>query len=586
LAVLALIILNLGLYGRLSSQALPEPSVVTFPYSEDFSTLSEPQYVEFGGDWEIRDQALVQLDTNGYDLSAFIPMEISPEQGYQFDTDVRFIGGTAGGGLFFNAQQPTSRQKSHMVRFNVDQNQLWLVYGYFGDDSNFVGQGSTVLSLEPGTAESHQLTVQVTDETYRILLNGMPQVSDVPLIYRGGAVGFITAASQVSFDNVVVEPLVSAADAVASSPPTPEAPISAQSSEVVMTPLFDDNFDTNAVGETLWRPLSGQWLVENGVYTQTQTAGFDLSSIYQQMFTTPYMLRVTLQHRANAGGGVLFGLPGFDSARGGHMVRYIEDGSVVTWGYFDESGVYIGQGSATVNPPGEAVHTFEVFVDATSYSIRLDGIELATGVERYNPSPASAIAVTASQSAVAFDSVEVQGITEAVVTEVSSAVPEIDAAEAIGDWRMEDTRIIQAASELTDYIAGTGTAGEQFTISIDVRLPESSPDAGAGIVFHMSGRNQRALGSMVRFGSGGSELFWGHYDTDGVFVGEGGAELEVRPGMIRTLRLVVGMNNYDIFVDEVLVAEALPLSTRSGWIGLLSFSGPVEFSNIRLAAGG
>ncbi|MDX2141266.1 MAG: hypothetical protein SF123_24490 [Chloroflexota bacterium] len=582
--MLALIILNLGLYGRLSSQVLPEPSVVTFPYSEDFSALSEPQYVEFGGDWEIRDQALVQLDTNGYDLSAFIPMEIPPEQGYQFDADVRFIGGTAGGGLFFNAQQPTSRQKSHMVRFNVDQDQLWLVYGYFGDDSNFVGQGSTLLSIAPGTTESQRLAVQVTGETYHILLNGTPQVSDIPLLYRGGAVGFITAASQVAFDNVIVEPLTSAA--VTSSSPPPEVAASVGNGESALITLLSDGFDAPDLSETLWRPISGQWLLENGVFAQKQTAGFDLSSIFQQSFATPYTLRATLQHRANVGGGVLFGLPTLDNVRGGHMVRYIEDGSVVTWGYFDDTGAYVGQGSAEVDLPGTAAHTFEVSVGATLYSIRLDGVELATVVELYNPAPESAIGLTSSQSEVAFDSVEIQGVENVVNSATTSPVSEIDAAEATGDWRMDGASIVQTAAEPTDYIAGTGIAGEQFVISMDVLLSESSQDAGAGIIFHMSGRNQRALGSMVRFGAGGSQLFWGHYDANGVFIGEGGVELEARPGVTRTLRLVVRTGTYDIFVDEVLVAEALALNTSSGWIGLLSFSGPVEFSNIQLAVGG
>ena len=38
-----------------------------------------------------------------------------------------------------------------MARFNVDGDKLWLIYGYYGDDSNFVGQGSAPLDvLFPG----------------------------------------------------------------------------------------------------------------------------------------------------------------------------------------------------------------------------------------------------------------------------------------------------------------------------------------------------------------------------------------------------------------------------------------------------
>ncbi|MEZ4667032.1 MAG: hypothetical protein R3E39_03780 [Anaerolineae bacterium] len=163
LAIVALVVLNLGLYTRLSSQ--PEPLRFNFPYTENFSALSVDEYELFGGDWEIRDETLVQLSTSGYDLMSFVPIDIPPEQNYTYESSLRYLGGIMGGGLIFNAQQITSRQKSQMLRFNVDNGVMWLIYGYFGDDSNFVGQGSAALDIPLGDPNWHRLRVKLTVRT-------------------------------------------------------------------------------------------------------------------------------------------------------------------------------------------------------------------------------------------------------------------------------------------------------------------------------------------------------------------------------------------------------------------------------------
>ncbi|QPC84958.1 hypothetical protein G4Y79_11485 [Phototrophicus methaneseepsis] len=601
LFVVALAILNIGLYTRLAAQPI-EPRF-SFPYYETFDTLSEVPYEEFGGDWEIRDQMLVQLSTDGFDLSAFVPIAVTAEQPYGAEATLRYLGGSMGGGIYFNAQQTTSRQKSHMVRFNVDNGQLWLIYGYFGDDSDFIGQGSVPLSMAPDNADPHKLRVEVNENDYDLLIDDAVVAGDIPLNYKGGAVGFITASSQVAFDNIAINEISQSSD-VAEQPieqvtepvvePTDEPgsePTLVTSApdpiDIEQQRLFGDSFEGPAGGESLWLPITGNWAYQDGTFVQSQTDGFDLSAIYQRPVTYPMTMRATFQHRDGVGGGVLFNIPAPDNKNGGHMIRYIDTGDVIAWGYFDESGVFNGQGSAQVNLPGQAPHTLEIRTQGETYDVYLDNAQLATGIPVNNPTSPSYIGLTSSQSVVAFEQVDVFTNAPSPSIDATESVPtaNIDAEAASGNWTVEGSTITQSDVEATDYVAGTGLGGEQFNISADISLPVDNPDAGAGIIFHMQGRDDRGLAHMVRFGSNGQELFWGRYDADGIFTGEGGIPLELAPGETYNLLLSVHTDNFDIQVNGETLVEAIPIQRSSGWIGLVSFSGPVVFSNVNMQLG-
>jgi len=585
LAVIALIVLNLGLYTRLV--ALPEQVVFEIPYFEDFATLTTNPYDEFGGDWEIRDETLVQLSTDGFDLTTYIPLALAPEQIYVYETKIKFLGGTMGGGVLFNAQQTTSRQKSHMVRFNVDQDQLWMIYGYFGDDSDFIGQGSILLAITPENVDQHRLKVQVNPESYNIYLDDGLLVDNIPLNYFGGSVGLITATSQVAFDDVRIDENITQAIPATQPPiimtdsvlqPTTDVSI------ILDTPLFTDSFDSVG-GESLWQPISGDWLFSDGRLVQQLTDGFDLSNIYQRALPYPMTFKATFQHQQGSGAGVLFNLPQTGSKNGGHMVRYIDMGDVIAWGYFDESGVFNGQGDIKVGQPGQISHTLAIIVNGQTYDIYLDDTLLRNGIPIVNPVSPSYIGVTASQSAVSFENVDVfTGTTNLTQPDIETTA-NINIESATGTWIIDGGNITQTDTDNTDYVAGTGFAGEQFTISVDINLPPDVPDAGAGLIFHMNGRDDRSQGYMVRFGSGGSEVFWGQFTDDGTFAGDGGVPTEIEPQESQRLQLIVSENTFDIRINNKTLVESIPLQRTNGWIGLVSFRGPVQFSNLNLQLG-
>lgn len=593
LTLLAIVLFNFGLYTRLGAQ--PKVDLFSIPYTEDFTAITESPYEEFGGDWEIRDQMLIQMDTNGFDLTSFIPLTVPEEISYRFGATLQYFGGSMGGGLLFNAQQVTSRQKSHMVRFNVDNDQLWLIYGYFGDDSDFIGQGSIPVEMETTDNTPQRLELVVTADTYNINLNNEIVVQDIPLNYVGGAVGFISASSQISFDDVVVIPIANETEAVESQPepvvesaeqPTTESVIfDAPDTVFLNEELYTDTFENWGVGEVRWRPINGNWTYEDNAMVQTQTELFDLSNIYQNPVTYPMTYLAKFRHLEGVGGGLLFNLKLPNATENGYMVRYISDADVIAWGYFDDTGAFNGLGSVDVPPPGNAQHSLGVAVANGQFDVLLDGNTVATNIPLHEEVTPSYVGLTASQSMVAFDEVNIYGEVSRVEGVTTTTTANIDSAAATGTWTIEDTVILQSDTEATDYVAGTGLAGEQFTVSVNIRFDNDFDDAGAGIIFHMAERDNPVSGNLVRFANHGRGIFWGQYDENRVFTGAGDATLNDDAVETISLKLVVRQTNYDIWADDQLVSENIPLDSNSGWIGLVSFRGAVAFSDFNIVLG-
>ena len=538
LAAFALVIFNLGLNQRLRPQ--PDPIPFGFPYHEDFSGVTHVPYDEFGGDWEIRDEALVQLSATGWDLMAFAPLDMPLNQQYKFEATLQFLGGSMGGGLVFNAQQTTTRQQSHMVRFNVGDEQVHVIYGYFGDDSNYVGQGSAVLDISPDDNRPHRLGVYVTGESYAIVLNNDEILAkDIPIIYETGAVGFITATSQVAFDNVSVTE-----DALA----TVETP---DNQLVAATFSFDGEGDE----QVLWQPITGRWVHQNDTLTQQRIDGFDFINIYQQPIRHPMRLRISLRHIDSPGGGILFNLPTSDSKNGGHMVRYVDDADYMTWGAFNNMGDFEGQGSLAVPPAGQGDHTLEVVLNGSSYDVILDGQTIAVNIPTINPGDSGYIGLTSSQSEVAFDYVAI----------------------------FSTTNVTEDDLTLIDEVSATGLAGDQYSIQVDMSEFPDHPDAQAGLIFHTDAQGN--LGYSVQVIPSDQTLVWGYYDDDGNFQQEGSRVVELTGDLPNHLRLIVNYDAYSIEFNGETVAEAITLNHHYGWISLTALGGPFTFSNLNLEIG-
>jgi hypothetical protein len=417
---------------------------LTVPYSENFETLSRLDYRQFGGQWRLRDKALVQSNTTSTDLLAVIPLVLAPEQNYQFGVRLNILQGPKGGGLMFNLQHPDSHRQSHLIRFGSGDGKDYLVFGYFDENYQFNAQGSLP---PPDISQGVELAVLVHDATYDVLVNGQPQQLAIPLQYKGGNVALTTWFSSVAFDDIYITtpadtvvqnaapaettgqnaaPADSAATVPQSTVRTEESPGTAATAVVVpnepavvneqvtkqavavaqpvavtgANSFFTEQFQGNT-DQSLWTPLTGDWQFENGALVQQKPDGYDYSISRAGTFAR-FALSVHFRHRQGAGGGLLFNMPKSETKRNGHLVRYFEN-NALAWGYFNEENVFTGQGYAAVDPPGDKLHTLQVIVGDTAYAILLDNRMIAENIPLI--STAGHIGLTGSNSVVAFEEI-------------------------------------------------------------------------------------------------------------------------------------------------------------------------------------
>lgn len=189
--------------------------------------------------------------------------------------------------------------------------------------------------------------------------------------------------------------------------------------------------------------------------------------------------------------------------------------------------------------------------------------------------------------------VVVQNVSPPVATSPAQLIPpaqDIPLTAESGSWSVTASGVhTQTATDPTDYFSPTGVIGQHYTASVEILLPtaESVTDAGGGLVFHTLSRDSVAGGQLVRLHRNGAELLWGSYDANGNFVFGGTTPVNAVPGQPHTLTIVVRAGNFDVLVDGQMVTATLPLSTNEdeGWISLMSYRGPVTFSNFRLTVG-
>jgi len=179
-----------------------------------------------------------------------------------------------------------------------------------------------------------------------------------------------------------------------------------KSTPVAKNAYFFEDFSSDAT-LAQWNAVIGEWRFEPGALVQLQLQGYDYSTIYTGSFSQ-FTLRVRFSHRQGIGGGLLFNMPDAASEKSGHMVRYFED-NVLAWGYFNTEGVFSGQGNIRVDPPGIQAHTLQISADGAVYSIKVDEQLVAENIPLINKQ--GHIGLTASQSVVAFEEVEITALT-------------------------------------------------------------------------------------------------------------------------------------------------------------------------------
>lgn len=477
LALVALILGHLVLFLFYYSDTL---APTTLPYYEQFTDVERLDYRHYEGTWRVENEVLVQTDTSLADLYAILPgLTVDPADSYYFSARTRILAGPKGAGLLFNMQQPDDVIGSHLVRFGTDNGQDYVVYGYFVEEEGrrvFIAQGS----VPPEIGEEAELGVAIHDGVYDLFVDGRRVAAGIPLEYEGGQLALTTWFSSVAFDDVYAADAVLPAAVGEPAPVQPEEPAQAvaasaeapadvpdvvpadpvvQATEVrqiaglseigrmlqllpygdgptvadpfaevgALNSYFDNEFSATT-DQSRWRVLSGDWRLGPDGLVQLNDSNFDNAIVHAGQFSD-YVMRTRFQHLESIGGGVLFNMPPGSMAKSGHLVRYMEDG-ILAWGYFDEEGVFQGQGAANVPADGRDIHTLEIASGAETYEITLDGITVARNIPLALDQ--GRIGLTASQSVVAFKEVAIAALDgfEGSVDTAQQVVDDEDEAEA------------------------------------------------------------------------------------------------------------------------------------------------------------
>ena len=334
-----------------------------------------------------------------------------------------------------------------------------------------------------------------------------------------------------------------------------------------------------------WVPFSGRWELDSGLLNQIDGNGFDQGIGYDSNTYQSYTLEVTLRHLEGAGGGVLFNMAEPDQLAGASMVRYSDRSDAIFWGYFDETGEFEGQGYAKVSAPGSEEHVFKIESGSSTYAVYLDNQIIARDLPLVRNS--GHIGLISSQSVVAFGPISTnssgQQVSQFSPPETTGDDFFGDIRTISGDWVTEGSVIRQENPATYDFSISTGIYAGTYSLSTAVTLPDSPElqDAGGGILFHMSERGNRSGSHMVRF-TGRDSILWGYYDEGGTFVGQGRADLAQSENISHTLKINVDKDTYQIEVDDEVVALNVQLKQPEGWIGLVSYRGPITFEAVRV----
>ncbi|MEM8861264.1 MAG: hypothetical protein AAGD96_23300 [Chloroflexota bacterium] len=372
-------------------EVVQEAFETTLPWLEDFTGDEDHAFIDVGGNWQLREETMLQLNTEVSDVLAILPgLTLSSEESYDFTTDIKILEGPKGGGIAFNVQNIDSIRESHLVRFGTNDGNDYMIYGFFDENRSFNVQGSVIPSIE----DEAKLGVSVSGTSYDILINDEVVARDIPLTYLGGRAALSTWNSSIVFDNIAVtspfsdeieatdigEDEAGGEQPVAATEASAEAAVSEETSEAPAEAQFFAEALNAETDQSAWSPSDENWAFgENGI-THPEGPEEDQFILNTNNYDR-FNLSTTMRMGAGSGGsGILFNAPSADTVAGSHVVKY-QSNEVVSWGYYAEDGSYVEQGITIVLPSGTEEQSISVQSDGAGYSIFLGDEQIAENQE-------------------------------------------------------------------------------------------------------------------------------------------------------------------------------------------------------------
>ncbi len=577
----------------------PGDMVYTSDFDEDPGGAG---WVPISGTWQIVSKQMMQSDSAVND--AAIGYETSTFENFTLQATFNHLSGQ-GAGLLFNMPSPYEIKGAHLVRYSDETDSL--VWGYYDAKGVFNRQGFADVS--PAGKNAHTLQIFSGETSYDVFLDDEILARGVPLQNIQGAVGLTTSRSSAGFTTVEVFPLFGSAavavetlttPTITSTPlpktatPSPATTTPEATTVSATTPIAADNqtavsggtspyhgvFD-GKLSDAGWKVLNGDWKFQDGNFVQTKVDGFDFSTIYTKSAFQNFSIQVGLTHKEGSGAGLLFNMPYTDKLSGASMVRYSDKrDNAIIWGYFDETGVYKNQGYADVPHAGTDRHTIRVISGDSSYSIYVDEKLIVQAVPYGTGQNSGYIGLLTSRTSAVYDEVAVDGVGAIFKGTYTTLDGFTDQRVVSGKWEITNSKAIQSVTDPADYIWNTGVQASQYTVTAKVTLPNTAA-SGAGFIIHMSERGTKKNAYVIRLKDEGKSIWWGSTNADGKFNGQGSAAVNAT-GKTFILKITVNLDAMTVFVNDTQIVADIKLPAQDGWVGLLSYGGPVTFEDVTL----
>ncbi len=350
-------------------------------------------------------------------------------------------------------------------------------------------------------------------------------------------------------------------------------------------------FDGNLEG---WEVHSGNWLSEDGVLQQDRNAEGLISS---PLYLSESGLRFSVQ--LEAGAGISFFKQDRSSLKESHVVYVLEqtDGLAVIAGYIGQDGGLNTQSKYTYKLPlNQTSVALSIETTEDSYSIFLnnDLIVEALNLNYRRGWLALSSAHRTRFEGLMIDKSSIASTELALSTTVSENTTDVlyenDFSFPLerqwrilsGNWRVTDGQLWQYMSEGFDYTVLYPESFNNYQVEVEF---EQSDAAGAGLVFNLPSLSGYEGGHLLRFthnDAGEEGIFWGFYNDDGDFIGQGYLAMPLEKDVLHSLRLDVSDSVYSIYFDGELVRDGLPLQNQAGFLGLTVSQSTVAFERLQI----
>ena len=331
-------------------------------------------------------------------------------------------------------------------------------------------------------------------------------------------------------------------------------------------------------------------------------------------------LEVNLQADADSRSGLLFNVAAATMVQQGHAVMLDTTGDepLLIGGYYDGAGQFVYQARQRVDPqviasgvalvvviqndsyaawvngravvknvplvygdgyPGLVATGSDVVFDdvLVTRDITVEAIEAPVMPSRPTPTPLPPLAQSGAAE-VAFDDSQAQAVGDAVYRSTfAGEIGDSDWVVETGDWRFDEALLVQMAPEGFDYRVVYRQRFDAVHLKVVLRHVAGY---GGGILFNLPSTESMVGGHLIRFDENGEAIFWGYFDQEQIFNGQGFANLTPPGSAWQLLEVVVQGDSYSIWLNNQQVASSIPLRNRNGHIALSSSNSVVAFRNV------